>query len=107
MLSLPCAALSSAPWRWAWPPPGSSASGGGSSNADPLRPCGEPHLMKGAALGPSHKAIVDCRRRTVLGWTIAPSTAALQYMQDAADHPAIIHPLLATHVTWKQRRDPL
>jgi hypothetical protein len=28
-------------------------------------------------------------------------------MQDAADHPAIIHPLLATHVTWKQRRDPL
>jgi hypothetical protein len=28
-------------------------------------------------------------------------------MQDAADHPAIIHSILAPHVGRKQRRDPL
>jgi hypothetical protein len=27
-------------------------------------------------------------------------------MQDAADHPAIIDPLFATHIAWQMRFDP-
>ena len=45
-----------------------------------------------AAPRPTHKAIIDRRRRTVLGRTIAPATAAFQHMDDAADHPAIVRP---------------
>jgi hypothetical protein len=47
------------------------------------------------ALRPAHKAIVDRRRRTVLGRAIAPPAAALQHMQDATDHPPVICPILA------------
>jgi len=35
----------------------------------------------------------DCCRRTILGRAIAPATAAFQHVHDAADDPAIIHPL--------------
>ena len=43
-----------------------------------------------AALRPAHEAIVDRRRRAVFRRAIAPSAAALQHMQDAADHAPII-----------------
>jgi hypothetical protein len=45
--------------------------------------------------------------RAVLGRAIAPATAALKNMQDAADHPTVVRPFLAAHVGRKQRLDPL
>jgi len=59
------------------------------------------------ALGPAHEAIVNRRWRPVFRRTITPSAAALQHMQDAADHAPIIHPILAPHVRRQQRPDPL
>src|SRR5437879_4345909 len=55
---------------------------------------------------PPHKAIVNRRRRAVLRRAIAPPAAALQHMQDAADHAAIIHAILAAYVRRQMRLDP-
>lgn len=43
----------------------------------------------------------------VLGRAIAPATAALKNMQNAADHPTVVRPFLAAHISRKQRLDPL
>jgi hypothetical protein len=43
----------------------------------------------------------------VLGRAVAPATAALKNMQDAADHPTVVGPFLAAHIGRKQRLDPL
>ena len=56
---------------------------------------------------PAHKAIIDCRRRTILGRAIAPATATLQYVHDAADDAAIVHPLDAPDICRKAWFDPL
>jgi hypothetical protein len=56
---------------------------------------------------PAHKAIIDRCRRTILGRAIAPATAALQYMYDAADDPAIVHPLDTPYIRWQMRFYPL
>jgi hypothetical protein len=42
---------------------------------------------------PAHEAVIDCRRRAILGWAIAPAAAALENMHDPADDPAIVNPL--------------
>src|SRR5215475_15050866 len=58
------------------------------------------HPLPDPALSPTSKAIVDRRMWTVLRRAILPTTATLQHMQDAADHPPVINPHLATHVAW-------
>ena len=50
------------------------------------------------ALSPAHKAVIDRRRRTILGRAIAPAAAALEYMHDPADHAAIVLPLDTAHI---------
>src|SRR3546814_1596792 len=35
---------------------------------------------------------LDCRRGAVVGRAVAPTAADLQDMQDARDHPPIVHP---------------
>jgi hypothetical protein len=60
-----------------------------------------------AASRPSHKAVVNRRWRTVFRRAIAPPAAALQHMQNAADHPAIIDAIFPAHVRGQKRLDPL
>src|SRR5262249_2119880 len=60
-----------------------------------------------AALSPAHKAVIDRCRRTILRRAIAPATAALQYMHDAADDSAIVRPLDAPDIRRQVRLDPL
>ena len=60
-----------------------------------------------AAPRPAHKAVIDRCRRTILGRAIAPATAALQHVHDAADDAAIVHPLDAPDIPWQVRFDPL
>jgi len=40
---------------------------------------------------------------TVLGRTIAPATAALENMHDAADDAAIVDPLHTANIGWQMR----
>jgi len=58
-----------------------------------------------AALGPAHEAIVDRRRWAVLRWAIAPPATTLQYMQDTADDPPVIDPILAPHIGRQEGLD--
>src|ERR1700679_612448 len=58
-----------------------------------------------APLGPTDKAIVDCRRWTVFRRTITPAAAALDHMKDATDDTPIIDPGFATNVFWQKRLD--
>src|SRR5262249_35934224 len=60
-----------------------------------------------AAPSPAHKAVIDRCRRTILRRAIAPATAALQYMHDAADDSAIVRPLDAPDICRQVRLDPL
>ena len=60
-----------------------------------------------AAPSPAHKAVIDRCRRTILRRAIAPTTAALQYMHDAADDSAIVRPLDAPDIRRQVRFDPL
>jgi hypothetical protein len=64
-------------------------------------------ILPDATPRPAHKTIIDCCRRTVLGRAIAPATAALQYMYDAADDPPIVHPLDTPYIRRQVRFDPL
>jgi len=63
-------------------------------------------IFPDAALRPAHKAVIDRRRRTILGWTITPATAAFQNVHDAADDAPIVGPLDASHIRWQMRFDP-
>jgi hypothetical protein len=63
-------------------------------------------LLPDAALGPTGKAVVDRRVRTVLRRAILPTAAALQHVQDAAQHPSVVHTLLAPHVGRQVRFNP-
>ena len=60
-----------------------------------------------AAPRPAHKAVIDRRRRTILGRAIAPATTAFQHMHDAADDAAIIRSLDAADIRRQVRFDPL
>jgi hypothetical protein len=46
-------------------------------------------------------------RRTIVGRAIAPATAALQHVHDAANDAAIVHPLDAPDIRRQVRFDPL
>ena len=81
---------------------------------DHLRICGSSvpgelpeQVFPDAAPSPAHKAVIDRCRRTILRRAIAPTTAALQYMHDAADGAAIVHPLDAPDIRWQAGLDPL
>jgi hypothetical protein len=81
---------------------------------DHLRVCGSSVPSKlpeqafpDAAPRPAHKAVIDRCRRTILRRAIAPATAALQYMHDAADDPAIVRPPDAPDIRRQVRFDPL
>ena len=56
---------------------------------------------------PAHKAIIDRRRRAILGRTIAPTTTAFQYLHNAADDAAIIGSSDTAYVRRQVRFDPL
>jgi len=64
-------------------------------------------LFPHAALRPAHEAIVDRRRRTVFRRAIAPAAAALQHVQDAADHAPVVRALLAPYIRRQMRLDLL
>jgi S1-C subfamily serine protease len=64
-------------------------------------------VFPNATPGPADKAIIDRCRRTILGRAIAPATAALQHVHDAADDAAIVHPLDAPDIRRQARFDPL
>ena len=63
---------------------------------------GAKQLLPEASRGPSMKAIIDCRRRTVARGAILPAATALQHMHDPADHPPIINPARTRTVLRKQ-----
>src|SRR5262249_48780520 len=81
---------------------------------DHLRVCGSSvprklpkQVFPDAAPRPPHKAVIDRGRRTILRRAIAPATAALQYMHNAADDPTIVRPLDAPNIRRQARFDPL
>jgi hypothetical protein len=81
---------------------------------DHLRVCGSSvprklpeQVFPDAAPRPAHKAVIDRGRRTILRRAIAPATAALQYMHNAADDPTIVRPLDAPNIRRQARFDPL
>jgi hypothetical protein len=55
---------------------------------------------------PAHEAIIDRRRRAILGRAIAPAATTLENMHDAADHPAIVDPLNTAYVVRQMWFDP-
>jgi hypothetical protein len=84
------------------------------SGVDHLRVCGSSvpskfpeQVFPDAAPRPAHKAVIDRCRRTILGRAIAPATAALQHVHDAANDAAIVHPLDAPDIRRQVRFDPL
>ena len=56
-----------------------------------------------AAPRPTREAIVDRRMRTIGFGTIAPATAALQHMDDAANHATIVLSFLASNFRRQMR----
>src|SRR5437899_7144014 len=64
-------------------------------------------IFPDAAPRPAHKAIIDRCRRTILGRAIAPATAALEHMHDAADDATIVHPIDTPDIPRQVRFDPL
>jgi hypothetical protein len=58
-----------------------------------------------AALGPAHETVIDSCARPVFGRTIAPAAAALENVNDAADHAAIVYPIHPTHIRGQMRFD--
>ena|SRR5215831_5209745 len=66
----------------------------------------EEQLFPDPALRPTHKTVIDRRLRPVLRRAIAPPAAAFQHVHNAADNPAIIHPLFAPDIPWQMRFNP-
>ena len=64
-------------------------------------------IFPDAAPRPAHKAVIDRRRRTIVGRAIAPATAAFQYMHDAADDAPLISSFDTAHIRRQVRFDPL
>lgn len=63
-------------------------------------------IFPDAATRPPHKAIIDRRRRAILGRAVAPAAAAFQHMHDAANDPAIILAFDPTNIRRQVRFDP-
>ena len=54
---------------------------------------------------PAVEAVVDRGRRAILHRAIAPAAPDLEDMDDAGDHPAIIHTAGTALVPWQKRFD--
>jgi len=52
---------------------------------------------------PAHEAIIERFARAVDRRRVRPTTAGLQHMNDAADHPPVIHPGHAPRVRGQKR----
>ena len=63
-------------------------------------------VLPDTAASPTHKAIVDRRRRAIFGRAIAPAATGFQDMNDAADHTAIIGSLDTTNIRRQMRFNP-
>ena len=64
-------------------------------------------IFPDAALGPADEAVIDRRRRAILGRAVAPATTAFQYLHNAADDAAIIGSFDAAYIRRQMRFDPL
>jgi hypothetical protein len=60
-----------------------------------------------AAPCPTHEAVIDRCRRTILGRAITPAAAAPQDLNDPADHTPLVHACLATNITRQMPGNPL
>src|SRR6266446_8864672 len=60
-----------------------------------------------AAPRPAYEAVIDRRRRAILGRAIGPAAAAFQYLHDATDDAAVVRPLDAPNICRQIRFDPL
>ena len=56
---------------------------------------------------PADKAIIDRRRRTILGRAIAPAATGFQDMHDTADNTPIVNSLDTSHIRRQIRLNPL
>ena len=65
-----------------------------------IRKCGKPTIVVICAL-------LDRRRRPILGRAIGPAAAAFQYVHDATDDAPIVCPLNASHIRRHTRLNPL
>jgi len=65
------------------------------------------HTFPDPAHCPPHEAVIHRLARSVFQWGIGPPTAGDDDLDDAADHPPVIHPPLAAHVDWQQWVDLL
>jgi hypothetical protein len=57
--------------------------------------------------GPADKAVINRRRRAILGRAVAPAATAFQYVHNTADDAAIISSFDPAHVRRQVRFDPL
>ena len=64
-------------------------------------------IFPDAPLGPTDEPIIDCCPRAIFGWAVAPSAAALQYVNNATDDAAIVNPFDPAHIRWQMRFNPL
>jgi hypothetical protein len=64
-------------------------------------------IFPDAAPRPTCEAIVYCRVRSVRFGTIAPAAAALQHVDNAADHSPIVFALDTSHIGRQVWFDPL
>jgi hypothetical protein len=65
------------------------------------------NVFPDAPLGPAHETVVERLLRTVdMLRAIAPASTALQGMNDAGKHTAIINPLRTAQAGRQQRLDP-
>src|SRR5271169_4442490 len=55
---------------------------------------------------PSHEAIIQRLARAVDARRVDPTTAGLQNVHNAADHPSVIDPRLASRIGRKKRLKP-
>ena len=60
-------------------------------------------VLPNATLSPPRKAIVDSRVRTIFRRTVAPAATASKNVENAANHAAIVHTFLATHICRQMR----
>jgi hypothetical protein len=62
------------------------------------------NLLPDSPSAPAIEAIIHRRVRAVFGWTVLPTTSALEHMDDPAQNPSIIPRLLARSIHWSGNR---
>ena len=63
-------------------------------------------IFPDAPLCPTGEPIINRRRRALFGRAIAPSAAALEHMNDAADDAAVINPFNPADIRRQVRLHP-